>query len=60
MQGGVTTLRSVTDVPQQRRVRRVTRVIRDIDVWSVFKVAVVVHAALYLVMLVTGVLLVNN
>jgi len=41
------------------RLRRVTRVIRDIDVWSVFKVAVVVHAALYVVMLVTGVLLWN-
>jgi len=57
--GSVTTLRSVADVPQQRRVRRVTRVIRDIDVWSVFKVAVVIHAALYVVMLVTGVLLWN-
>ena len=55
----VTTLRPVVDVPQQRRVRRVTRVIRAIDVWSVFKVAVVVHAALYVVMLVTGVLLWN-
>jgi hypothetical protein len=49
----------VVDVPQQRRVRRVTRVVRDIDVWSVFKIAVVVHAALYVVMLVTGVLLWN-
>ena len=49
----------MVDVPQQRRVRRVTRVIRDIDVWSVFKVAVVIHAALYVVMLVTGVLLWN-
>ena len=33
--------------------------IRDIDVWSVFKVALVVHAALYLVVLVTGLLLWN-
>ena len=49
----------MADVPQQRRVRRVTRVIRDIDVWSVFKVAVVIHAALYVVMLVTVVLLWN-
>ena len=44
---------------QQRRVRRVTRVIRDIDAWSVFKVALVVHAALYVVFLVTGLLLWN-
>jgi len=43
----------------QRRVRRVTRVLRDIDVWSVFKVGLVVHAALYGVFLVTGVLLWN-
>jgi len=43
----------------QRRVRRVTRVLRDIDVWSVFKVGLVVHAALYVVFLVTGVLLWN-
>lgn len=43
----------------QRRVRRVSRVIRDIDAWSVFKVGLVVHAALYVVFLVTGVLLWN-
>jgi hypothetical protein len=34
-------------------------VLRDIDVWSVFKVGLVVHAALYVVFLVTGVLLWN-
>ena len=45
--------------PQRRRVRRVSRVIRDIDAWSVFKVGLVVHAALYVVFLVTGVLLWN-
>ena len=33
--------------------------VRDVDVWSVFKVAVVVHAAMYLVLLVTGLLLWN-
>ncbi|MEY2767022.1 MAG: hypothetical protein RI912_685 [Actinomycetota bacterium] len=33
--------------------------LRDIDVWSVFKVGLVVHAALYVVFLVTGVLLWN-
>ena len=49
----------MSDSPAQRRVRRVTRVVRDIDVWSVFKVAVVVHAALYVVLLVTGLLLWN-
>ena len=49
----------MSDAPQQRRVRRVSRVIRDIDVWSVFKVAAVVHAAVYLVLMVTGLLLWN-
>ncbi|CAB4631595.1 MAG: hypothetical protein F2612_01825 [Actinobacteria bacterium] len=44
---------------QRRRVRRVTRVIRDIDAWSVFKVGLVFHAALYVVLLITGVLLWN-
>ena len=39
--------------------RRVTRVVRDVDAWSVFKVALVVHAALYVVLLVTGLLLWN-
>jgi uncharacterized membrane protein len=43
----------------RRRVRRVTRVLRDIDTWSVFKVGVVLHAALYIVVMVTGVLLWN-
>jgi hypothetical protein len=43
----------------RRRVRRVTRVIRDVDAWSVFKVGLVFHAALYLVVLITGVLLWN-
>ena len=43
----------------RRRVRRVTRVIRDIDAWSVFKVALVFNVMLYLVCLTSGVLLWN-
>ena len=41
----------------QRRVRRVTRVIRDIDPWSTFKVGLLFHFVLYLVTLVSAVLL---
>lgn len=51
--------RPAESTAQRRRVRRVTRVIRDIDAWSVFKVGLVFHAALYLVVLVSGVLLWN-
>lgn len=43
----------------RRRVRRVTRVIRDVDAWSVFKVGIVFHAALYVVLMISGVLLWN-
>lgn len=43
----------------RRRVRRVTRVIRDVDAWSVFKVGLVFHAALYVVLMISGVLLWN-
>lgn len=39
--------------------RRVTRVIRDIDTWSVVKVAAVFHSVMYVMILVTGVLLWN-
>ncbi|MEO6158336.1 MAG: DUF3566 domain-containing protein [Ilumatobacteraceae bacterium] len=39
------------------RVRRVTRVIRHVDTWSVFKVALVFNAFLYAVALTSGVLL---
>ena len=39
------------------RVRRVTRVVRHVDTWSVFKVAVVFNAFLYAVTLTAGVLL---
>jgi len=40
-------------------VRRTTRVLRHIDPWSVFRVAVVFHFVLYLTLLLTGVLLWN-
>ncbi len=43
----------------RRRVRRVTRVIRDVDAWSVFKVGAVFHTAMYLVLMITGILLWN-
>ncbi len=39
------------------RVRRVTRVIRDIDPWSVFKIGLIFHFVIYLIMLVALVLL---
>ncbi len=41
------------------RVRRVSRVIRDIDPWSVFKVGLAFHLVLYFVLLITLVLLWN-
>ncbi len=41
------------------RVRRVTRVIREIDPWSLFKIALLFHFVLYLVVLVASVLLWN-
>lgn len=42
---------------QPPRVRRVSRVLRDIDPWSVLKVGLVFHLVLYLTSLVAGVLL---
>ena len=39
------------------RMRRVTRVVRDIDVWSVFKVGVIFHLVLFVVALVAVTLL---
>ena len=39
------------------RMRRVTRVIRDVDVWSVFKVGLVFHLVLFIVALIAGALL---
>ena len=41
------------------RVRKVTRTLRRIDPWTVFKVSVVMYAVLYLVLLIAGVLLWN-
>ena len=46
-----------TESARQPRVRRVTRVIRDIDPWSVFKVGLVFNLVLYLVAIVAAVLL---
>lgn len=37
--------------------RRVTRVVRDIDPWSVFKIGLIFHFVIYLIMLVALVLL---
>ena len=39
------------------RIRRVTRVIRDIDPWSVFKIGLIFHFVIYLIVLVALVLL---
>ncbi len=39
------------------RIRRVTRVIRDIDPWSVFKVGLIFHFVVYLIVLLASVLL---
>lgn len=43
----------------RRSHRRTTRVLRHVDPWSVFRVALVAHFVLYLVLLLTGVLLWN-
>lgn len=41
------------------RVRRVTRVVRHVDPWSVFKIAIVANVVLYAILLTAGVLLWN-
>ena len=41
------------------RVRKVTRVVRHVDPWSVFKIAIVANLVLYVVLLTAGVLLWN-
>jgi hypothetical protein len=41
------------------RVRRVTRVVRHVDPWSVFKIAFIANIVLYLIVLTAGVLLWN-
>lgn len=51
--------RPVTFQRRKPRVRRVTRVVRHVDTWSIFKVALVFSAVLYLVCLTASVLLWN-
>jgi Transmembrane domain of unknown function (DUF3566) len=46
-------------VGRRPRVRKVTRVVRHVDPWSVFKIAVVFNLVLYAVTLTSGVLLWN-
>ncbi|MFN3257995.1 MAG: DUF3566 domain-containing protein [Ilumatobacter sp.] len=41
------------------RVRKVTRVVRHVDPWSVFKIALLAHSVLYVIVLTAGVLLWN-
>lgn len=53
---------SSSPTPQLRgssrpRMRRVTRVVRDIDVWSVFKVGIIFHLVVFVVVLVAATLL---
>ncbi len=48
---------SVTTSPWGPRVRRVSRVIREIDPWSAFRVGIVFHGVLYLMALIALVLL---
>ena len=51
------------DVPRilgrKPRVRRVTRVVRHVDPWSVFKIAVIAFLVLYVIVMTAGVLLWN-
>ena len=47
---------STTSKPAPR-IRRVTRVIRDVDPWSVFKVGLIFHFVVYLILLLASVLL---
>ncbi len=41
------------------RVRKVTRVVRHVDPWSVFKIAIIAHLVLYVIVLTASVLLWN-
>ena len=52
------TAKTETSGPRPR-VRRVTRVIREVEPWSLFKIALLFHFVLYLVALVASVLLWN-
>ena len=47
----------MTSRSQTPRVRRVTRVVREIDPWSALKVGLVFHLVIYLTLLVASVLL---
>ncbi|MDP4929459.1 MAG: DUF3566 domain-containing protein [Ilumatobacteraceae bacterium] len=47
----------MTTSPRGPRVRRVSRVIREIDPWSAFRVGIVFHGVLYLMALIALVLL---
>jgi hypothetical protein len=49
----------VVRLPRRARIRRVSRVVRSVDAWSVFKVSLVFYVAMYIVFLVAGVLLWN-
>jgi hypothetical protein len=44
---------------RKARVRKVTRVVRHVDPWSVFKVALIAHLVLYIIVLTASVLLWN-
>ena len=44
-------------IERRPRMRRVTRVVRDIDVWSVFKVGIVFHFVVFIIVLVAMALL---
>ena len=44
-------------IDRRPRLRRVTRVVRDIDVWSVFKVGIVFHLVVFVIALVAMALL---
>lgn len=46
-------------LPRKPRVRKVSRVLRAVDAWSVFKVSIVFYLAMYAICLIAGVLLWN-
>jgi hypothetical protein len=52
-----TTDADTSSLDRRPRMRRVVRILREIDVWSVFKVALVVHAACVVVAMLTLTLL---
>lgn len=46
-------------IARRPRVRKVSRVVKSIDAWSVFKISIIFYLAMYVVVLVAGVLLWN-